>query len=392
MGLASFGAAAVVGTIALAQSCAPAPPPFKDCTATSCPAVAVAGTPTRAIGVSDPSIRKAKDGTGWMAWSEPFTGSGGRIRVDTHLAKLVGGRWQDQRTLWGSTDTGSSVTNTETPSIAQDPTTGAWYGAHWLYVHDTQNRVVSWRTEITTATATEGPAGLAGPAETTLVGVSGTTIAVGAAAIVHLDRLNPAASTCDFMEPALNITKGVLYLAVSCVDFSGGAEHPDRELVALYEVANPTVPPSRWTWTWVGKLTNGPADAKALGDWLGGKVGRAIDATNVLQTDLVTGADGSTYALFSPSAPDTGLNDHFGCTAVKVTDLTRAALQRDAAGRPVVAAGASTSDLLADRETLSGPAACAYAAVGAGHVVLVRRGWTTGTGGRWRLVDTGIRL
>jgi len=347
-----------------------------DCTASnpSCPALVPIGDApyvlpnggtSNARGFADPSVRRdPASGTLWMAYSWPFlsflSSTQAAVTVSSHLARSDDGgvTWTFVRSLWTSgADIGpgnaNGFVNQETVSLAPRTSGGVttWYSARLQYFTTPAGGpdATSFRIRVTAAASPELLAG----AEDAALGGSATASYWRADA--NISAQSSDLTPCIYNDPGLLARGDTLYLAVECLVYDASGERPDREFVAVFSTL-PSGAPKAWTWKYLGKLATS-ADAAELG-------GQAL-----YQTDLVTAADGSVLAIFSPGAPGTILSAHYGCRVVDVASLAAPRLARDNAGKLRVRASITMSDVVAT----GGPGSCGYDPASATGVLIARR-------------------
>lgn len=376
-GVLAGGAGARLERITLAQT-PPVAPLSIDCTAASraCPEIAIAGDapavlpggrPSPARGFADPSIRRdPAAGVLWMAYSWPHvitnggTAQPGAVAVDSHLARsLDGGKtWTFVRALWTSVSQrdgrgNAGHMNQETVSLAPraTPEGTVWYSARHQYftAGGSTPQVASF---VIRMAAASSPDRLAQADEAAL---GGALTPPYWKPNLNLAALSPDLAGCTFFDPGLLFRDGALYMATQCALYTSRGEATEREFIAVFATV-PAGDVHGWRWRYLGKLTT-RADAVALG------------GENLLQTDLAAGRDGALLAIISPSRPSGGtLAAHMGCRVLAVASLDPPRLVRDAAGKPVVRASVTASDLMPQ-----GPAACGYDPASATGAVIVRR-------------------
>lgn len=364
-------------TATLAQT-APVAPLSIDCTAASraCPEILIAGDapavlpggrPSPARGYADASIRRdPATGTLWMAYSWPHaitdTGAGARpgVAVDSHLARSVdsGVTWTFVQRLWTSVPQRDGRGNTghlnqETVSLAPrgTPEGTVWYSARHQYftAGGSAPQVGSFVIRVATASS---PDRLAQVDEAVL---GGALTLPNWKPDNNLAALSPDLAGCTFFDPGLLFRDGALYLATQCALYTPQGEATEREFIAVFATV-PAGDVRGWQWRYLGKLTT-RADAVALG------------GENLLQTDPSLGRDGALLAIVSPSRPSGGvLAAHLGCRVLEVASLDPPQLARDPAGKPLVRASVTASDLMPQ-----GPAACGYEPASSTGIVIVRR-------------------
>ncbi len=205
------------------------------------------------------------------------------------------------------------------------------------------------------------PEGLASASDEIYLG--GSLPSILGSPLVNLSAQFPALSDCGtFTEPALLEHGGTTYLALNCIAISGAAVNPPAfRMVLLKREVD--------TWNYVGVLLD-VGDAEALG-------GKDLTQANLSQTrsgDVV---------LVATLADETQSPHHRGCYAFRVTDISRAAIKRDAAGAPDWSVHIqSPSDHL-------GAGLCTYDAASETGIVITRFDLDQ-TGLQGELLSTGI--
>jgi hypothetical protein len=363
----------------------PAPPLSKDCTASACPALSIAGDPPATLpgggaspvqGYADPSLRRDPGSAAiWLgySWLHPDLNRQGTVRgvlVDTHLARsddggnswnFVGAPWTAQAgTRDGLGRSGHS--NSETVALAPGQTASGtrWYASRLVYF--TPDGGVPQPNSFTIHVAAAAAPDQLGAAEEAVLG-GDLTVAYWNVDL-NLASLSAELSGCTFYDAGLLYMGDRLYLASQCALYGGSGEDTAHEFIALF-ATRPDGAPRSWNWSYLGRLASS-ADASAL-----------VPAAQMLQqAELALARDGTVLLIVSPSAPSGGtLTLHYGCYALAVDALDQAQLARDSSGAPLLRAYVTASDLTAPDGTT---ASCGYDAASASGIVIARRQQTQG--------------
>lgn len=356
-----------------------------DCTAENpnCPPIGIKGDPPYTFpgkkpspftGFADPCLRLDPDGkTIWMAYSYPHMHTGKNLAqiavpgVEIHLAKSTdGGRtWKKVKNLMPSRQQRDAdnrekgFSNFEVFNMIHvaDGKNGYWVAVwleHFLPEDGGFRRrpVESFRLGMARANS---PTGFRGAKKITLGG-GRTSRKWGVDVWLH--SLIPDQSIqMIWNEPVLYYEDGRLYLVVRSLQFISKTL-PDLPNSAFHVFSTePKGDIKKWEWAYRGPLTTA-ADASALG------------GEGVTQMDISKARDGALLALLTPDTWSHTYGDyiHHGTKAVEIASLENPSLKYDSAGKPVVRAFISATDL-----DVYGPAAAGYDPASATGIVLTRR-------------------
>jgi hypothetical protein len=393
----------LVSSVSVTARATTSEPGNVDCNSeAACPAIVVRGDPEAPAtvpgspldrpspirGHSDPALRADPSAPHrlWMAYSWPYGTwdalAGGVVtRVDSHLARRDGnGPWRYVGPLWTSrpmvypaSDPPNAFqglpgySNSEAVSI--DTSGGAtWYSARMQYWKSGGPPVMGSNFLIKVAKA-GAPGELATVDEQVLAGRN-----TGAewAPDQRLSDLDPNVAGCTFfIEPALFVDGGDVYLALKCM--VAVTEGEEQRTIEVFRTRD-TGPVRTWKWSYAGRLAD-IEDAK----WVANDLEAAYpdpkpdldgSTTDLSQTDIVRGPDGAILVIVSPSADRrTPPAYHFGCEVLEVADLSTASLAR-VDGHPIVRLRVVASD---EYPSDWGPAACTYDANSGSGVIVTRR-------------------